>query len=159
MRGLGSLLKKGWRPLRTIVVASWDAEEYGLVGSTEFGEDYSEWLKDHVVSYHNLDVAVSGRKLAGKASPSLADLINGAAADVVDPDDSSKMLEINANHPLGSGSDYTVMLQYLGIASTDMGYKAGGASSPVYHYHSNYDSFAWMEKVSTGFDSSYPSSP
>ena len=54
VKGMGKLLRNGWRPLRTIVFASWDAEEYGLVGSTEFGEDYSEWLKK-CVAYLNLD--------------------------------------------------------------------------------------------------------
>ena len=54
VKGFGQLIKEGWKPLRTIVVASWDAEEYGLVGSTEFGEDYGEWSKK-VVAYLNVD--------------------------------------------------------------------------------------------------------
>ena len=59
VKALGVLLKTGWVPLRTIVVASWDAEEYGLIGSTEFGEDFSTWLKDNVVAYLNVDVCES----------------------------------------------------------------------------------------------------
>lgn len=59
VKGLGKLLKTGWKPLRTIVVVSWDAEEYGLIGSTEFGEDFSKWLQEHVVAYLNVDVGPS----------------------------------------------------------------------------------------------------
>ena len=52
-RGFGALLKSGWRPLRNIVIASWDAEEYGLIGSTEFAEDFPEWISENVVAYVN----------------------------------------------------------------------------------------------------------
>ena len=58
IRGLGTLYKKGWKPLRTILLASWDAEEYGLIGSTEWGEDFSEWIKGHVVAYVNVGALV-----------------------------------------------------------------------------------------------------
>ena len=54
IRGLGHLLRRGWTPLRTIVIASWDAEEYGLIGSTEWGEDFADWIDEHVVAYLNL---------------------------------------------------------------------------------------------------------
>ena len=54
IRGLGLLLRHGWTPLRTLVIASWDAEEYGLIGSTEWGEDFADWIDDHVVAYLNL---------------------------------------------------------------------------------------------------------
>ena len=54
IRGLGALLRHGWTPLRTIVIASWDAEEYGLIGSTEWGEDFEDWINEHVVAYLNL---------------------------------------------------------------------------------------------------------
>jgi N-acetylated-alpha-linked acidic dipeptidase len=59
IRGLGALYQKGWRPLRTIVLASWDAEEYGLVGSTEWGEDFPEWITKHVVAYLNVGASIS----------------------------------------------------------------------------------------------------
>lgn len=54
VKGLGELLKTGWKPLRTILLASWDGEEFGLLGSTEFGEDFPEWLKENVVAYINV---------------------------------------------------------------------------------------------------------
>ena len=54
IRGLGHLLRRGWTPLRTILIASWDAEEYGLIGSTEWGEDFADWIDEHVVAYLNL---------------------------------------------------------------------------------------------------------
>ena len=145
IKGLGALHKRGWRPLRTIVLASWDAEEYGLVGSTEFGEDYADWIRENVVVYHNVDVSVSGSKLEGHASPSLAHVISSSAAKVDDPNfGNGTKLDVNADVPLGSGSDFTVFLQYLGIASTDLGFSRA-AKDPIYHYHSNYDSFYWMD--------------
>lgn len=136
LRGLGALLRTGWQPLRTIVVASWDAEEYGLVGSTEFGEDFGAHIQAHVSTYHNLDMAVTGTDLALGASPSLAGLLRDAAADAG--------LKPTHVDPLGSGSDFTVFQQHLGIASSDVSMRRG-RGDPVYHYHSNYDSFAWME--------------
>lgn len=145
MAGLGALLKKGWRPLRTILVANWDAEEYGLVGSTEAAEDYAKFFKEKAVIFLNMDVAVSGGMASSSASPSLIDLIVNAAADVANPNGNGSALHIKPPGPVGSGSDYTAYLQNLGIASVDMGFQAG-AGDPVYHYHSNYDSFYWMEK-------------
>lgn len=59
VRAFGALLEKGWKPLRTILIAAWDAEEYGLIGSTEFGEDFAPWLKKNVVAYLNVDVSAS----------------------------------------------------------------------------------------------------
>ncbi|CAD6890766.1 unnamed protein product [Tilletia laevis] len=143
--GLGALVKRGWRPLRTIIVASWDAEEYGLVGSTEFGEDFGSWLQENVAMYHNLDVSVAGPSLQVGASPSLFDLFRTAAAELPHPDDGKRNMTIEDEMALGSGSDFTVFLQHLGIASSTIGYSSTG-DSPVYHYHSNYDSFAWMDK-------------
>jgi N-acetylated-alpha-linked acidic dipeptidase len=84
VRGFGKLLSKGWKPLRTIVLASWDAEEYGLIGSTEWTEDFGDWLKVNSVSsydtpkenelttdavYLNVDVAVAGPNFKCAASP------------------------------------------------------------------------------------------
>ncbi|TKY86255.1 hypothetical protein EX895_005080 [Sporisorium graminicola] len=144
IKGLGQLYAQGWKPMRTIVFASWDAEEYGLVGSTEFGEDYAQWIRDHVVAYHNVDVSVAGSVLQASSSPSLSRFVQTAAAKVNDPNTPSEKLDLNAFHPLGSGSDYTVFLQHLGIASTDLGFKRA-AKDPIYMYHSNYDSFYWMD--------------
>lgn len=81
-RGLGKLLRKGWRPLRSVVLASWDGEEYGLVGSTEWAEDFGAWLQANAAAYLNLDASTSGSNFGAAASPSLARLVRGAAADV-----------------------------------------------------------------------------
>jgi len=59
VRGFAELYKNGWRPLRTILLASWDAEEYGLIGSTEWAEDFPEWIQDNVVAYINLGTSGS----------------------------------------------------------------------------------------------------
>lgn len=144
--GLGHLVKKGWRPLRSILLASWDGEEYGLVGSTEAAEDYRDFFKRKGSVFLNVDVAASGPKPNARASPSLSDFVVGAARDI--HSDSPNQPGLSLAHPpgpLGSGSDYTAFLQNLGIASVDMGF-ARGTKDPVYHYHSNYDNFHWMKK-------------
>ncbi|KAG2013796.1 hypothetical protein CC2G_010666 [Coprinopsis cinerea AmutBmut pab1-1] len=179
IRGLGELLRNGWKPLRTIVIASWDGEEYGLVGSTEWGEDFEQWISDHVVAYLNVDVSVDGSRFNVGASPSLALLIKRTAQDILHPTDSNRTLwdarndegpykGFNASSvdpdfgrmyeadeaerksiatgvtSLGSGSDYTVFLQRIGVASSDQGF-GPTPSDPVYHYHSIYDSQRWQE--------------
>ncbi|KAG1884088.1 Zn-dependent exopeptidase [Suillus subluteus] len=171
VRGLGALYKRGWKPLRTIVIASWDAEEYGLIGSTEWGEDFADWIQENVVSYVNVDVSVSGSRWHTSASPSLAHLIQRSAQDVPHPTDAEKTLwdahfdvgpyggPVDAEFarmwdkkisnepqigPLGSGSDYTVFLQRLGVASSDQGFGNTPTDAP-YHYHSIYDSQMWQE--------------
>ncbi|WFC97420.1 glutamate carboxypeptidase II [Malassezia yamatoensis] len=145
IKAFGQLVQQGWKPMRTIVFAAWDAEEYGLVGSTEFGEDYSEHIQKNVAMYLNLDMAVSGSKLEGNASPSLATLLREAAADIRDPNQPTKAMNFGHIGALGSGSDFTVFLQRLGVASLDVSY-ARTVGDPVYHYHSNYDSFHWVDK-------------
>ncbi|KAI0677357.1 Zn-dependent exopeptidase [Trametes maxima] len=92
VRGLGALLKSGWKPLRNVVFASWDAEEYGLIGSTEWAEDFPEWITENVVTYVNLDVSVSGARWGARGSPSLAHLIRGAALAVPHPSDPARTL-------------------------------------------------------------------
>ncbi|CAA7259633.1 unnamed protein product [Cyclocybe aegerita] len=92
IRGLGHLLSKGWRPLRTIVIASWDAEEYGLIGSTEWGEDFADWIDEHVVAYLNLDSSVSGSRFRMSGSPLLAHFIRDTAEEIPHPTDSDRTL-------------------------------------------------------------------
>jgi len=169
-RGLGQLLKQGWRPRRTIVLASWDAEEYGLVGSTEWVEEHAEELARHAVAYLNMDAGVSGPHFLAAAVPSLARLIREVTQDVTDPgtgrsvyavwsDEGGRLRRegglpyavLNGSLPpgpdggpvgdLGSGSDYTPFLQHLGIPSLDISF---GGSYGV--YHSIYDNFEWMQK-------------
>ncbi|KIL00497.1 hypothetical protein PAXRUDRAFT_821584 [Paxillus rubicundulus Ve08.2h10] len=180
VRGLGALVRRGWKPLRTIVIASWDAEEYGLVGSTEWGEDFADWIQAHAVSYVNVDVSVSGSQYDPSGSPSLAHLIKRSAQDVPHPTDPSRTVwdalydhgpftgeqdaeftamwaaknqsraraaaedDVLQVWPLGSGSDYTVFLQRLGVASSDQSFDNTPTDAP-YHYHSIYDSQMWQE--------------
>ncbi|KZT02146.1 Zn-dependent exopeptidase [Laetiporus sulphureus 93-53] len=172
IRGFGALYKSGWRPLRNIVIASWDAEEYGLIGSTEWAENFPEWISKNVVAYLNVDVSVSSSRWGASASPSLAHLIRQSAKDVPHPTIAGKtlwdakkdagtfegavdeeFLQIyEAAHAsetgvslLGSGSDYTPFLQRLGVASMDQGFGGTPTDAP-YHYHSIYDSQAWQER-------------
>lgn len=164
-RGLGAALKAGWKPKRTILLASWDAEEYGLVGSTEWGEDQAGKL-GKAVAYLNLDSATTGSMFDVGGVPSLRDVVREAAGAVNEPKAGGTLLaawekrerenwsrqapvELGAADkpfdlrldPLGSGSDYTVFLDHLGIPSLDFGF--GG---PYGVYHAVYDNFRWMEK-------------
>ncbi|HAF23030.1 MAG TPA: glutamate carboxypeptidase [Blastocatellia bacterium] len=165
-RAFGSLLKKGWKPRRTIVLCSWDGEEYGLLGSTEWAEENADELKEKAVAYLNVDVAVSGPNFGASSVPSMWRLIRAATRDVKDPKTSLTVYQqwqerareqqpdpelTNAEagsdtrtaeariEALGSGSDFTPFLQHLGIPASDMGF---GGDYGV--YHSAYDSFYWM---------------
>jgi len=156
-RGFGELLKQGWKPRRTIVLCSWDAEEYGLVGSTEWAEELAAELRTKAVAYLNLDAAVSGANFGASSVPSLWKLIRATTRDVKDPKTGKSVYQqwqdrARENRPegdqseaqigaLGSGSDYTPFLQHLGVASTDMGFNGDYGV-----YHSAYDSFYWMDQ-------------
>jgi N-acetylated-alpha-linked acidic dipeptidase len=158
-RGFGELLKQGWKPRRTIIFCSWDAEEYGLIGSTEWAEELAPELKEKAVAYLNLDSAVSGPNFGASSVPSLWKLMRAVTRDVKDPKTGKSVYQQWQDRareerpegdqgprearigPLGSGSDYTPFLQHLGIPSTDMGF---GGDYGV--YHSSYDSFNWMDK-------------
>ena len=159
-RAFGQLLKNGWQPRRTIVLCSWDAEEYGLIGSTEWAEEHDAELQQKAVAYLNVDVAVNGPNYGASSVPSLWRLIRGATREVKDPKTGKTVYqqwqdrareqrnETDPDYdaearisPLGSGSDYTPFLQHLGIPSTDMGF---GGDYGV--YHSAFDSFTWMSK-------------
>ena len=157
-RGFGELLKQGWKPRRTIILCSWDAEEYGLVGSTEWAEEYADDLREKAVAYLNLDAAVSGPHFGASSVPSLWKLMRATTRDVKDPKTGKSVYQqwqdrARENRPegdqsmnearigaLGSGSDYTPFLQHLGVASTDMGFNGDYGV-----YHSAYDSFYWMD--------------
>lgn len=150
-KAFGSLLATGWRPKRTIVLASWDAEEYGLVGSTEWVEEYIPWLNAAVVSYLNIDIGSAGPIPDISATPDLHEIAIETMKKVIYPfRGAGKTTLYDAWYSasggevgvLGSGSDYTSFL-HRGISSIDMG-SGGGPDDPVYHYHSNYDSYHWM---------------
>ena len=166
-RGLATLLKQGWKPGRTIIYCVWDGEEPALLGSTEWGEAHADELRRHAVAYINSDGNGRGFLSMG-GSHSLEKFINGVARDIQDPEkkipvwkrdqlkaiadaktpDERKEardrgdLRINA---LGSGSDWTVFLDHLGIASLDLAYgdEDGGGI-----YHSIYDDFYWYTHFS-----------
>lgn len=158
-RAIGELAKTGWRPKRTIVYCAWDAEEEGLIGSTEWVEANAEELRKKAAVYINTDS--NGRGFLGVGgSHTLEKFINEVGRDVADPQtnlsvlDRARAQQIVNGAPLdrmeatsrkdlrigalGSGSDYTPFLQHLGIASMNIGFggEDGGGS-----YHSIYDSF------------------
>ncbi|GAB1312578.1 Glutamate carboxypeptidase [Madurella fahalii] len=145
------LMDTGWKPKRNIVLASWDAEEYGLLGSTEWVEEHVNWLKETAIAYLNIDVAVSGPRPGVGATPELHNIGTELMKKVIHPnfggfnrslydawqDASSGHIEV-----LGSGSDFTAFL-HSGISSLDVG-SGAGPTDPVWHYHSNYDTYHWM---------------
>lgn len=166
-RGVGVLLKQGWRPKRTIVFASWDAEEEGLIGSTEWTEDHAQELA-HTVAYFNMDIGVSGPDFDASAVPSLKQFVRevtmqvpSAAEGTVyeqwqlsqaehrakeEPDlGFNEHRTGSADQPgvrigdLGSGSDYTPFLQHFGVPSTDI-----SSNGPYGVYHSTFDDYQWF---------------
>ncbi|ERN15192.1 probable glutamate carboxypeptidase LAMP1 isoform X1 [Amborella trichopoda] len=147
---LAKLQKWGWRPRRSIILCSWDAEEYGLIGSTEWVEENREMLGSKVVAYLNVDSAVSEARFHASATPQLDHLLKEAAQKVKDPDDSTKTVYDSwiesGDPPLigrlgGKGKDYAAFLQHIGIPAVDMSFRG---AFPV--YHSLYDDFVWMKK-------------
>jgi N-acetylated-alpha-linked acidic dipeptidase len=166
-RGLATLLKQGWKPKRTIIYCVWDGEEPGLLGSTEWGETHADELRQHAVAYINSDGNDRGYLTMG-GSHTLEAFINGVAHDIQDPEkkipvwkrDQLKAIG-DAKSPedrkevrdradlridaLGSGSDWTVFLDHLGIATLDLSYgdEDGGGI-----YHSIYDDFYWYTHFS-----------
>ena len=167
-KAIGALLKTGWRPKRTLVFASWDGEEPGLLGSTEWAETHAEELQHKAVLYLNSDINSRGFLEVG-GSHSLQHLVNDVAAGVKDPETgATSQARLRAKtlvdgyekgaseqekkdattaaaggdlviEALGSGSDFTPFLQHLGITSLSIQY--GGESDQAGVYHSKYDSF------------------
>ncbi len=163
VHGLGVLLKQGWKPKRTIVIASWDAEEEGLIGSTEWVEAHPDQMKN-AVAYFNTDVGVSGPNFDASAVPSLAEFIRQITREVPSPKggtvydqwlasqkanlgrhqgrpEHAPTASVDQVHvgELGSGSDFTPFLQHDGVPSTDIG--SGG---PYGVYHSAFDNYNWF---------------
>ncbi|KAL9004026.1 MAG: hypothetical protein Q9188_003139 [Gyalolechia gomerana] len=150
IRSFGLALEKGWKPLRTIVFASWDGEEAALIGSTEWVEEYLPWLSSAAVAYLNVDVACIGPEYVAAASPLLNKVIYKATGLVQSPNQTIpgqtvRDLWSGRIKTMGSGSDFTAFQDFAGIPSMDQRFSRA-ANSPVYHYHSNYDSFHWMDK-------------
>ena len=171
VHGIGELLKSGWKPKRTVIIGSWDGEEQGLIGSTEWGEQHADELAK-AAAYFNMDVAVSGPKFGASADPSLKQFVRDVSKAVPSPkggtvyeawrkaNQTGSVLgpqeeatggtyrppeaQSKADVPvgdLGSGSDYTVFLQHLGVPATDIG------STGAYGvYHSVFDNFNWFKR-------------
>ncbi|KAI0126650.1 PA domain-containing protein [Xylariales sp. AK1849] len=151
IRSFGKALESGWKPLRTIVFASWDGEEYGLIGSTEWVEEYLPWLTVTNVAYINLDVGVRSPVFSASAAPMLNKLIYDVTALVPSPNQTIKgqtVRDVWNGHisTMGSGSDFTAFQDFAGISSLDMGFGGQSEDSPIYQYHSNYDSYHWMSE-------------
>lgn len=144
---LGKLAKEGKRPARSIMIAHWDAEEHGVIGSTEWVEQLRDELGAKAVAYINLDAAVSGRNFGFAASPTLKKIIMESAKAVTFPDSAKTVYEVwagNREEPqigsLGGGSDHIAFYMHVGVPSM-----SGGASGPSL-YHTNYDDLYFYEK-------------
>lgn len=122
-------------------------EEYGLLGSTGYAERYADFIGKKVVAYINADAAVTGTSLNIQASPLISQFLLNVADEVIYPGTDltlkERFLETSKIGILGSGSDYTSFLEHLGVTSLDVGFTYG-KNDPVYHYHSNYDSYHWI---------------
>ncbi len=158
-RALGKLAKEGVRPRRTIVVCSWDGEEVGLTGSTEWGEQFANELRERAVAYINVDEATSGSDFHGQAVASLAPMLVETTHSLQDPSGrslyeawkasaaressetrSGSVTDSNlADTRIGSGSDHTVFLNFIGMPVLGLGFEG-----PYGVYHSAYDDFFWV---------------
>jgi N-acetylated-alpha-linked acidic dipeptidase len=150
IRSFGVAQEQGWKPTRTLVFASWDGEEYGLIGSTEWVEEFLPWLSKTCVAYLNVDVGTVGPYFKAAASPLLNSALYAATALVPSPNQTVANQTVRdtwSGHisTMGSGSDFTAFQDFAGIPSLDMGFSTG-KDSAIYHYHSNYDSFDWMDR-------------
>ncbi|MEE3245290.1 MAG: M28 family peptidase, partial [Bacteroidota bacterium] len=161
-RAVGELAKAGQQPKRTIVYCAWDAEEPGLIGSTEWVEDHQEVLKDKAVVYINTDG--NGRGFLGVGgSHTLETMVKEIAGSIEDPQTGVSLVERRAAaakvanrdtdfrlSALGSGSDYTAFIQYTGIPSLNLGF--GGESSGG-EYHTIFDTYSHYTRFKDpGFD-------
>ena len=153
-RAIAEQVKAGNRPKRTIVFATWDAEEWGLIGSTEFVEQDSLRLARSAVAYLNQDDVAQGPNFGGGGSPSLRALLRDVAKKVPDPGGQGSVYDVWRKHANlsadtlepqmgdpGGGSDFAGFYNHLGIPIADWGF--GG---PTGVYHSAYDSYQWMTK-------------
>jgi N-acetylated-alpha-linked acidic dipeptidase len=146
---LGELYKNGQKPSRSILIGHWDAEEQGIMGSTEWVEHLKKELGAKAVSYMNFDGGVSGRNFGASAAPTLKKLIIDASKEVMYPDSAKTVFDIWAGRNpepgignLGGGSDHIAFYMHVGVPSL-----SGGSGGPT-AYHSNYDNFHYYSKFS-----------
>ena len=145
---LGRLAQKGFRPKRSILIAHWDAEEHGVIGSSEWVEQLKEQLQAKALVYMNFDGGVSGKNFGASAAPTLKKLLVEASKEVAYPYTEQSLFDFwnktNAEEPpignLGGGSDHIAFYMHAGVPSL-----TGGAGGPTL-YHSNYDSFRFYER-------------
>ena len=168
-RALATLQKQGWKPKRTIKLAFWDGEEFGLLGSTEWAEKHQIELKEKAVAYLNSDSTGKGW-IHISGSHTLEAFAAEVASSIPQPGSSTNLLDASLHHPsgpsgddetaapgkaekpfaigaLGAGSDYVAFLDYLGVASMNEGFGGQGKSGI---YHSVYDSIYWYTHFSDG---------
>ncbi len=150
-RAVAEVVKAGHRPKRTIMFATWDAEEWGLIGSSEYVEDDSLRLMRGGVAYFNQDVAAQGARFGGGGSPSLRPTLRDVARQVSDPNGKGSVyaewrraaaVPDTAEPPMGDpggGSDFAGFYNHLGIPIAEWGFGGPGGV-----YHSQYDDFHWM---------------
>lgn len=164
-RALGELKKRGIRPRRTMVICSWDGEEVGLTGSTEWGEQFADELRSKAVAYINVDEATSGPNFHGQAVASLAPMLAETTQSLQDPsgkslydawkatverekaerkqtgqmNDSGVASTTLADTRIGSGSDHTVFLNFIGMPVIGLQFDGDYGV-----YHSAYDDFYWI---------------
>ncbi len=160
-RALGKMAREGIRPRRTVVVCSWDGEEVGLTGSTEWGEQFANELREQGIAYINVDEATSGADFHGQAVASLAPMLIETTHSLQDPSGKSlyeawkasaaressetrsgAVTDFNlADTRIGSGSDHTVFLNFIGMPVLGLGFEG-----PYGVYHSAYDDFFWVNR-------------
>ena len=148
-KSFGELAQQHIRPKRTIVFASWDAEEFGILGSTEWVEHLKKELREKAVAYLNVDISATGPKFYASAIPSLKQLVRDVAQEVIDPRTLKSVYEVwNNGHKnkqpkvgnLGSGSDHSPFVGHVGIPAVSMGF-----DGPYGVYHAMQDNLYWME--------------
>lgn len=144
VRVFGELLAYGWRPLRTIEFASWDAEEYNLIGSTEHVEEAMDNLRGSAYAYINVDTGVSGTEFHASGCPLYERVVMQVLGRIADPVTNETLRDIWEQKnkrfaPLGTGSDYVAFQDLAGISSVDFGF----AGEP-YPYHSCHENYDWM---------------
>jgi N-acetylated-alpha-linked acidic dipeptidase len=158
-RGLGELVKNGWRPQRSIWLCSWDAEEQDEFGSSRWAEKHASEIQERAVAYLNVDTAVSGDRFGAESAPSLKTFLREVASDVPDPHGDTILAHAEnrtrVHTPyafstaqqkvefgnLGGGADYVAFFDHFGIPSTDFSFEGDSGI-----YHSIFDDHLWMER-------------
>ncbi|GAB1199305.1 hypothetical protein APSETT444_008651 [Aspergillus pseudonomiae] len=147
IRTLGTAMKKGWRPFRTLVFVSWDGHETGGMGSSPWLKENLPWLSETAVAYLEIETAATGTKLFAKSSPLLRDVIYSAAEKVLSPDQSQpgqSIMDVWGGQLEPEGGGDTNNFVSNGFASLNLGF-APGPTDPIFHWHSDFDNIQWMD--------------